>query len=138
MNTTVPSAGALAAHVGAVPATTPTPAPHTPSPHTPPHTTPAPPTPIPMPLPSAKKEKKERAERGKRLKYDPNDAEPDSAAGVQNLKTIAHYMQNNTLQGRIVEELKQMAKAEGYNIPSKGKNKILSAIKKQYYEKTKT
>ena len=131
VNPTLPSAGALAADVGAVP-------PQTPAPQRPAQQTPAPLSPIPMPLPSAKKEKKERAERGKRLKYDPNDAEPDSAAGVQHLKTIAHYMQNNTLQGRIIEELKQMAKAEGYKIPSKGKNKILSAIKKQYYERTKT
>ena len=36
-----------------------------------------------------------------------------------------------------INDIKRMAKAEGYKIPSKDKNKMISEIKKQYSERKK-
>jgi len=109
VNPSVPQPSALAVQVGAAAA----PPPQTPT--TPPYT--------PMPLPS---EKRERAVRGKRLEYDPDDEKP--------LPTIADSIKDKKLQGFTIETLKMMAKAEGFKIPRGNKNRLLSAIKKEYYK----
>ena len=113
VNPSVPQPSALAVQVGAAAALPPQ------TPSTPPYT--------PMPLPS---EKKERAVRGKRLEYDPDDEKP--------LPIIADSIKDNKLQGFTIDDLKRMAKAENYKISLKGrKNRLLSAIKKEYDKKNK-